>query len=79
MKAKKASRGTAIHNGSKRKLIIAFREAFIKGVFAACVLMTLIGAAAVDSDPFKGMAIFFVSLAVASVIYMQNVDGRNWK
>lgn len=81
MRKRKASRPAATGNGSRtnHKLILALREAFIKGMFAAAVIMTLIGAAAVDADPVKGAAIFIVSLAVAFVIYVQNVDGRIWK
>lgn len=51
------------------------REAFIKGLFFACVILFLIGGAALDAEPVIGSVICLVSLAIGALIYVQNVGG----
>lgn len=55
------------------------RENFIKGMFFASFLGILIGAAAVDSDPVKGLILLGVSFGLAALIYVQNEGGRIWR
>lgn len=51
------------------------REAFIKGLFFACVILFLIGGAALDAEPVIGCIMCAVSLIFGALIYVQNVGG----
>ena len=73
---RKVRRVAGTNNGAmSTKTILTLRTAFIKGMFAAAVLLFVIGAASLDSNPVTGVLLTIVSLAVAAVIYIQNEGG----